>query len=117
MKTIALALLTACVVSTGAGAGFKDGNKLFAECTSPISSLSYGDCLGYVQGVSDALGTVVVGCVPNGVKLSQVKNVVVEHLRKNPAERHTAAAALTIAAIMEAWCPLKSNTPIVHFKK
>jgi hypothetical protein len=123
MKTILMALLTACIGSASAGAGqFKDGNKLLEECSSPVNSWNSAVCLGYIQGMADAVAVSAslsgkAACIPPGVHASQVKDVVVQYLMKNPSERHYSGGHLAIAAIGEAWCPLlEANTPAVNFK-
>jgi hypothetical protein len=121
--TAALVLLTACIVSTSANAGqFKNGNKLLEECSSPAHSRNIALCLAYIQGMADAAAISAslsgrAACIPPGVHASQVKDVVVQYLMKNPSERHYSGGYLAIAAIGEAWCPLlEANTPAVKFK-
>jgi hypothetical protein len=61
-------------------------------------------CLGYVQGFTDA----AVVCIPKGVVVHQVLDVVVRFLRAHPAVRNMDASKLAHTALLEAW-PCKPN--------
>ena len=61
-----------------------DGNKLFEHCefftarlpTLPLDANKGGYCIGYIQGVHDALQPTRVICVPDGVTGGQLGDVV-----------------------------------------
>ncbi len=113
------------VVSTPAEANFKTGNELFRECTASRSDAtyyqSYASCTGFIIGVVDgaemsgfiisALGEmdddpIRMVCVPDGVEAGQVREIVVQHLRANPADRHKPASGQIISAVRAAYpCP------------
>src|SRR6266516_4060964 len=86
-------VLLACIVSTGATAGqFKVGNKLLEEC--PGKLLEYC-CVPRIYPGHGRCGK--AACIPLGVPASQVKDVVVQYLMKNPSERHYSGGHLAIA--------------------
>lgn len=88
------------------------GNKVYELCsTAKTSSTYYQDdafCAAYIAGVADDLELIrIVGnrpqCIPAGVTVGQLRDVVLKRLRENPAERHLSAAAIARFAIMEAY--------------
>ena len=90
---------------------FRNGNELYEGCTSN-NQAKQAYCLGYVAGVidlqRDAQSTdpaliAIKLCVPRGVTLKQVADVVVDYLRRNPKSRHNTAASLVELALMRAW--------------
>jgi hypothetical protein len=90
--------------STPSYAAFVTGNKLYSDCMeeSPLF------CLGYIDGVSDALDMAREGnsraqCVPVGVTAGQVKDVVVRYLYAHPESRNLEGGYLVVAAIGGAW--------------
>jgi Rap1a immunity proteins len=67
-------------------------------------------CMSYVMGVLDEFVALrsVLGmdrCVPATATAGQAQDLIVAHLRKNPATRHYSAASQASLALMEAWCP------------
>jgi hypothetical protein len=90
---------------------FVDGNSLLSACTDPAPNMqSY--CLGYIEGVADWLNVLYHldngnGCVPPEVTGIQIRDVVLNHLRTHPQDRHWEGSTLTVIAINKAWCPAK----------
>jgi Rap1a immunity proteins len=86
--------------SPASASSFKNGNQLLEECSSQVDLLF---CLGYIDAVNDALdGNSVNGyeaCVPNAVTAGQLKDIMVQYLRLNPADRHLIAVGLVADAI------------------
>ena len=86
-----------------------DGNKLFEHCefftarlpTLPLDASKGGYCIGYIQGVHDALQPTRVICVPGGVTGGQLGDVVKIYLRNHPEDRHRPAEELVAAALKE----------------
>jgi hypothetical protein len=73
-------------------------------------------CLGYIDGVADALDKNIINgykaCVPDGVTAGQLQDVVVQYLRLNPADRHFLAFGLVADAISKAFpCRRQSARP------
>ena len=89
---------------------FRDGNHLLRDCSRP-DTIEFAFCLGYVDAITDVLeaGNSVNGyraCVPvgpGGVEAFQLKDIVVQYLRRNPSPRHLGAAGLVAGAISEAF--------------
>ncbi len=100
-------LLCAVLVDGMAGpavANYWDGNQLLAKCQGDTTNRGF--CLGYVEGVADALDDPVEGiraCIPIGVIGGQVNDVVITWLKANPSKRHYAAHSLVAAALSEAF--------------
>ena len=71
-------------------------------------------CSAYIAGVNDALDLVAgrKGCVPRGVTVGQVRDVVVQYLEQRHLElRHRNAAGMTILALRDTWCPATTIAP------
>ena len=105
---IAVAMMTA-FQTTSAMAGYMDGNKLLDQCGNR-SSGNYMSCIGYLMGLSDAIdmtqdagGARKQICIPVGVTTGQLLDIVVDHLKKNPADRHREAAFQVWAAYRSAF--------------
>jgi hypothetical protein len=101
--SIVLSTWLLCSSPVAAG-NFTNGNQLLQDCTNQDSTLF---CLDYTSAVADALdGNSVNGydaCIPTRVSAGQIKDIVVQYLRLNPAERHFAAAGLVADAISKAF--------------
>ena len=86
-----------------------DGNKLFEFCeffsarlpTLPLDASKGGYCVGYIQGVHDALKPARVICVPDGVTGRQLGDVVKLYIGNHPENRHRSADELVTAALKE----------------
>lgn len=85
-------------------AAFDTGNDLLEKCRA-----QNGMCLGYVSGVIDAsqmyqsAGTNRLVCPPTRVTRTQVRDVVVRFLERNPASRQLSAAVITLSALRQAF--------------
>jgi hypothetical protein len=114
VRTLAIAGLIALVADAGmAQAGFKGGNTLLAECRETESrpadqQFQRGFCLGYIEGIADYLELVrersgLQPCVPDAATAGQLKDVVINALMTQPADRNIDAALLAMNAISKAW--------------
>ena len=101
----------------GGSTYFQNGNKLYADCTSN-NRYDQAYCLGYVVGVTDLAvnlsDAAELGarppkvCIPLGVTQGQVKDVVIDYLRRDPEHRHHVTAVVQVEiAVVDAW-PCKS---------
>lgn len=81
-----------------------DGNALYAKCKSKQSAEQVA-CGYYILGVIDS--TVMDKergiTTPQGVKLTQIVDMVVQSMEKNPDKRHYPAAIIVRAVIDSAW--------------
>ena len=95
-------------VPTRGFASFQNGNTLWADCNGKADDwFIKGYCAGYISSISDALdGNAIDGyraCLPNGVTIGQVQDVVVKWLRAHPEKRHFQAAGLVAQALEDAF--------------
>lgn len=98
------------------------GNDMLRDCESD-NSFSRGVCMGYLDGVTDGvikaeadqylMAFMDAGqtgarppelghgafCIPKGVTLGQLKQVVIKHLRDYPQFTHLNAGNLAVAAM------------------
>ena len=100
-----LTVLTVMLVG-GAKAEFQTGNALFEACDP--QSRQYPLCLGYVEGITDVLGTLhdtggdFLGwraCIPENMSAGQAADVVMKRLREDPEQRHLGAATVVASAL------------------
>lgn len=98
--------------SGAADAGFYTGKELYEVCTTERDSKTYVEntyeCVAYITGAVDAFNTTreankLKKCIPANVTISQLKDVTVDFLRENPADRNTSASTLVFAATRKAW--------------
>src|SRR6266516_2821343 len=101
MRRLLIAL--SLTVATAAHAAYPadhymDGNKLLKLCMSQNRDDALY-CAAYLQGISDAMDEVraelgVAGCTPGGTETSQLRDVVVKHLKDYAQFRQWSAATL-----------------------
>ena len=107
-------LLTLAIPPVPVSAAFVDGNALLKSCETKEGSATYYQessfCTAYVMGVSDTIdfyqGSDEVEkfiCLPSGVTSGQLRDVVIQFLKKNPAERHKGAQSLAFVAMLLAF--------------
>jgi len=108
-----LALLGAVVglsvtVPANVQAAFVNGNELHNWCTMPGGD---GLCFSYIKGVwdmIDAAQEINIArkkfiCVPSGVTIGQMKDVVLKSLNSRPEVRHLSASSLVWNALVAVW--------------
>lgn len=112
---VAVSTISTMTFLTGAASAFTAmsfliGNDLLAKCEAPLNSFESVQCVGYIEGVSDAYEALRVAngatpCPPveTGIQANQIKDVVVRALIDDPIHRNAAAAPLAINAINAAW--------------
>jgi len=103
----AAALLgVALLADAGTGLDVFRGNKLKRFCDDYASDKFgvYGaTCLGYVNGVVDALASVGLFCLPQGVQREQSALVVRKYLNDHPEKLHMEADILVVRALEQAF--------------
>jgi hypothetical protein len=90
-----------------------NGNGLHNKCSGPPASFEQGICSGYAVAVIDTVITIqstgAIGplfCIPQGVTVEQVTDVVKKYLTDNPVQRHYTASSTAIKALELAFpCP------------
>jgi hypothetical protein len=112
------ALLSASAVQ--AQDSYYTGNDILASCTAPTTDpvhyAKLATCRGYVAGLVDgvdfAAGVFALQnnepetkliCVPAGVTIGQLTDVVIAYLQANPATRHRSGAAEGLIALYRAF--------------
>ena len=94
-----------------ATAGFKTGNQLLSECEALDDNQKRAVCAGYISGTFDLLleqqelypEPILKVCPNERITLGQATDVVVKHLKDNPADRDMSASFLAWMAIYRAW--------------
>jgi hypothetical protein len=82
---------------------FVTGNDLFERCASHSGTYDFGMCLGYVQGLSDALNMDGNVCAPPHITVGQARDIIMLYLRNKPEYRHISASLLAGTALREAF--------------
>jgi hypothetical protein len=102
-------------LSAAAQNSFSTGNDLLRTCNEGArdSNISFGFCMGFIMGVVDGWnfayhlynGQNALGlfCIPRSVNSGQLRDVIVLHLRQNPAERHHNSNDIILAALVTAF--------------
>jgi hypothetical protein len=89
-----------------AGVVFESGNSLIEYCRD-TSKVGKAYCYGYIAGVADAMeGDPLLGwrtCLPDGVTVGQIGDVVKAWLGSHPEDRHFVADELVDEALAEAF--------------
>jgi hypothetical protein len=116
MKKIIIAALITFIVPS-AYANWKNGNDLFIECESlkanderKLTRKELDDalsCQQYIQGWLDGNSTsgVPLICVPEGVMLGSISDMVSSFLEENPSKRHYPGSSIMVNALEEFECP------------
>ena len=86
---------------------YVSGNDLLRECTSK-TVLSQQGCMAYLQGVADSIGVARTlagqdACMEPSVTAGQLRDVTVQYLQRNPANRNLPASQQANNAFREAW--------------
>lgn len=119
MRGLLLSIAVVFGMAGPASAGFITGEKLFDYCQAKPGTAKKVYCLGYIIGVTDAMEDPFISkalpsqakvCMPNKLRSSKLKDVVVSYLERNPQERDFEAQALIIVALTQAY-PCKTANP------
>ena len=117
LRLLLIAGSLACNLIPGyANAEFYSGNNLLLDCNAQKSEPNHyqqgARCLAYVLGAHDGLEIYQaftmtrIFCVPAKVTAEQMRDIVIAHLRNNPARRHHGAVNAESKALMDAFpCP------------
>jgi hypothetical protein len=107
------------MIGSAQPAPYETGNSLLARCQGDYYDEAL--CLGYLEGVADTSGWLrnaigLASCVPAGVSVRQLKDVVVNALIAAPADRNMNADVLVTTAVIRAWrCTLAMPQPAPYF--
>ncbi|MBN8752094.1 MULTISPECIES: Rap1a/Tai family immunity protein [Variovorax] len=106
-------LLLALAMVSGAAQANTNGNELLAWLGG--ANQERADALRYIDGVVDgiAVGSQTAGketvCLPAGVNLGQIADLVAQDIRRTPATRHLDAYVLIYASLVNTWPCKPSN--------
>ncbi len=76
--------------------------QLLEEDQRGEANYGVGSASGFIVGVADALEGVVV-CIPQGVTVKQIKQVVFNHMKSQPETWNQGAAYVTASALRKSW--------------
>ena len=98
-------LLIVGLTKPSAAAFFIDGYELLRNCEGQNENF----CVGYIAGTLSATTAYQVlqekrlFCLPNGVKLGELRLIVVDYLKSNSKNLHWDAAALVVSGMRESY--------------
>jgi hypothetical protein len=105
LKRAILGLLVAGLVIQPASAEYINGNRLYEMCRDD-GAASRGFLYGYLASLIDTSAFVadVISrqrplCVPEGVELNQLADVVCRYLQDNPEKRQSTGSGLAFVAV------------------
>ena len=104
-----IAMLIPLLLAVTPATFFGTGNDL-QTCNQISGPDEERICLAYTKGVLDGvlLYAKTALCIPQGVTLSQILDIVKLELRDHPESRHYTAASLVVVALAKAFpCPKK----------
>ena len=96
-------LMISLSATANSTASFVRGNQLFDMCTS-VSKIDNSACDGYIMAANDSiysghLSNVFNICIPSGVTPSQLRLVVVKHMKTIPGKLHFVADGVVAEAL------------------
>ena len=77
---------------------YASGSTIYERCTGGDKAW-FVWCNGYLLGVTDTAASKGVICLPEGTHPKRLFEVVVTHLKRNPAKRHIIAPDLILEAL------------------
>jgi len=95
-----VAVMVASVIGSAKAAAIYDGNEILFSCEK--GNLK---CIYYLAGVHDAWNDLDSKkyCMPDGVKLAELKKVFIKYAKENPEKLNFAASSVTINAFKKAF--------------
>lgn len=106
-KLLISALLFASTPAQAREVAVDDGNDMLTICNKS-DSYSVGFCTGYIRALSTGVDIIMAEkdlkvCYGENVTIGQIRDVVVDYTRRNPAKRNESAIVLVAYASAEAW--------------
>jgi Rap1a immunity proteins len=101
LRVLAFVAIVAMSVSSPAkAAAVYDGNEILFSCEQ-----GHLRCIYYLAGVQDVWNDLDSKkyCMPDGVKLTELKEVFVKYAKENPEKLYLAASSVTINAFNKAF--------------
>ena len=103
MKLKILAFIAIAAMSgigSAKAAAIYDGNEILFSCEQ-----GHLKCIYYLAGVQDAWNNLDSKkyCIPDGVKLTELKEAFIKYAKKNPEKLNSAASSVTINAFKKAF--------------
>jgi hypothetical protein len=109
-RAVALLGLVLWAQAGWGGGTFINGNELLSKCSEEADNRHWGVCSGYISSASDVYETLLEWkevelrhCLPEGVRVRQLEQVVLKYLNEHPEKLHRAASGLVLNALYEAF--------------
>jgi hypothetical protein len=95
-----IAIAAMSVIGPAKAAAVYDGNEILFSCEQ--GNLK---CIYYLAGVQDVWNDLdsKKSCIPDGVKLAELKNVFIKYAKNNPEKLNFSASSVTISAFKKAF--------------
>jgi hypothetical protein len=95
-----IAVVAMSVISPAKAAAVYDGNEILLSCEQ-----GHLRCIYYLAGVQDVWNDLdsKKHCMPDGVKLAELKDVFIKYAKENPEKLNFAASSVTINAFNKAF--------------
>lgn len=112
MRIMLVILLLVVSLNANADEDPVSGNALLNSCqyfinetpTKAVGFYEYGQCLGYISGMADALNSVGKGiCFPPTAPYEQYVRVVYKYLQEYPESLHKHRQELVVRAFLNAF--------------
>ena len=106
---MSMLLIGVCYVSFSTStsqAQFKNGNRLYEDCTGDVRTMGPGICMGYIAGMADDIlfdESREQICLRAGITVKQVVDVVTNWLAAHPEDRDMPASSLVRFALRKAF--------------
>jgi len=95
-----VAIMSMAVIGPAKTAAIYDANEILFSCEQ-----GHLRCIYYLAGVQDAWNNLDAKkyCMPDGVKLAELKEVFIKYARGNPEKLHLAASSVVTSAFNKAF--------------
>lgn len=105
VAVMVIALTMAAMATSGhaVAASFWTAQRLKDLCQNHRGTFNNGVCMGFVVGVVDSLSGKRLACLPKGVNVGQVIDVVEKHLKDHPEKGHLSAESVVEVSLLQIW--------------
>ena len=95
-----ITIVAMSVIGPAKAASIYDGNEILFSCKQ-----GHLRCIYYLAGVQDVWNNLDSKkyCMPDGVKLAELRDVFIKYAKENPGKLYLAASSVTINAFNKAF--------------